>query len=94
MAMEYRWADNQIGRLPALATELVRRRVDVVTAAGGPAAAAAAKTATTTIPIVFSTAEDPVLCLWSQNPVSRKRRSSQAETGSTIKSILSTSVLE
>ena len=60
LAIEYRWAENQLDRLPALATELVRRRVAVIVAAGGPAAAVAAKAATTTIPIVFSTAEDPV----------------------------------
>jgi putative ABC transport system substrate-binding protein len=60
VTIEYRWAENQVDRLPALAAELVRRRVAVITAAGGPAAAFAARAATTTIPIVFSTAEDPV----------------------------------
>ena len=59
VAMEYRWADNQIDRLPALTAELVRRRVAVIAASGGPASEAAAK-ATTTIPIVFMVAEDPV----------------------------------
>jgi putative ABC transport system substrate-binding protein len=58
VAIEYRWADNQIDRLPTLAAELVSRRVAViVTTAGGPFAA---KAATTTIPIVFLVAEDPV----------------------------------
>jgi putative tryptophan/tyrosine transport system substrate-binding protein len=60
LAIEYRWAENQIDRLPALATELVRRRVAVIVAAGGPAAAIAAKATTTAIPIIFSSSEDPV----------------------------------
>jgi putative ABC transport system substrate-binding protein len=60
VAVEYRWAENQLDRLPALAAELVRRQVAVIVAAGGAAAAFAAKSATTTIPIVFIVSEDPV----------------------------------
>src|SRR5712672_3363650 len=60
VAIEYRWAENQIDRLPALAAELVRRRVAVLVANGGFPASFAAKAATTTIPIVFISAEDPV----------------------------------
>ena len=60
VAIEYRWAENQFDRLPALAAELVRRQVAVIAATGGTAAALAAKAATTTIPIVFVVAEDPV----------------------------------
>jgi putative tryptophan/tyrosine transport system substrate-binding protein len=58
VAIVYRWAENQLDRLPELAAELVRRRVAVI-AANNPAVLPA-KTATTNIPIVFIVAEDPV----------------------------------
>jgi putative ABC transport system substrate-binding protein len=59
LAVEYRWADNRIERLPALAEELVQRRVAVIAVAGGTASVAAVK-ATATIPVVFAVPEDPV----------------------------------
>ena len=55
----YRYAENQIDRLPALADELTRRPVAVIVASGGPNVISAAKKATATIPIVFLTGEDP-----------------------------------
>jgi putative ABC transport system substrate-binding protein len=60
VTIDFHWADGRYNQLPTFATELVRRRVNLIVCAGSDAAPLAAKAATTTIPIVFSAGGDPV----------------------------------
>lgn len=65
VAIEYRWAEGDYARLPALAAELVSEDVAVILASGGDPPARAAKAATSSIPIVFTGSDDPVRFGWS-----------------------------
>jgi len=60
VSFEYRWAEGHFDQLPALATDLVNRKVDVIVTSGGPVPARAAKNATTTIPIAAVVGGDPI----------------------------------
>ena len=60
VAIEYRWAEGRYDRLPALAAELVGRKVDVIATLGGMPSVLAAKSSTSTIPVIFNVGSDPV----------------------------------
>ena len=60
LSIEYRWAEGDYDRLPALATDLVGRKVDLIVASGGSRSARAAKDATSTIPVLFTSSSDPI----------------------------------
>jgi putative ABC transport system substrate-binding protein len=71
IAIEYRAAEGQTDRLPALAADLVRHQVTLIVATGGTVAGLAAKTATSAIPIVFIVGDDPAGWVWSPASIGR-----------------------
>ena len=79
VAIEYRWAENQMDRLPALCSDLIARQVAAIVTPGGVASTLAAKSATTTIPIVFVVGEDPVRVRPCGKPVEAGRKSDRRQ---------------